>query len=134
MPPVKLLKVCLHEYFPDTEIIVSVGNYDVVPDYYLQLTAEDSPLGHVYNHSMTAEDASMLGVLYRSLSNMDNTAKSSNNKAILNADDEWTFLRGGYHSRIFHDGKLILLSLNMVPTIMRPSQCIRRILASNFFG
>ena len=103
---------------PDTEIIVSVGNNDVVPDYYLQLTEEDSPLGHVYNHSMTAGDAGMLGVLYRSLSSTtaNNTAteSSSNTKAILNANDEWTFLRGGYYSRMFHDGKLILLSLNTV--------------------
>lgn len=112
---VESLSAMLQEYFPDAEIVVCVGNNDVVPDYYLRLTGEDSPLGHVYDHSMTAEDAGMLGVLYRSLSNnMDNTAKSSNNKAILNADDEWTFLRGGYYSRIFHDGKLILLSLNTV--------------------
>ena len=108
----------LYQYFPDTEIIVSVGNNDVVPDYYLQLTEEDSPLGHVYNHSMTAGDAGMLGVLYRSLSSTtaNNTAteSSSNTKAILNANDEWTFLRGGYYSRMFHDGKLILLSLNTV--------------------
>ena len=50
----------LYQYFPDTEIIVSVGNNDVVPDYYLQLTEEDSPLGHVYNHSVTAGDAGMV--------------------------------------------------------------------------
>jgi sphingomyelin phosphodiesterase acid-like 3 len=103
----KYLSKMLHEYFPDTEIIVSVGNNDVVPDYYLELKEEDTPLG---NLSISVDDAGMLGVLFDALSNK-NTAS---NKAILTHDDEWTFLRGGYYSRMFHDGNLVLLSLNTV--------------------
>jgi sphingomyelin phosphodiesterase acid-like 3 len=102
----KNLTTILHEYFPDTQVIVSVGNNDVVPDYYLELKEENSALG---NLSLSVEDAGMLGVLYDALN--DNSTKNS---AILTRDDEWTFLRGGYYSRMLHDGKLIILSLNTV--------------------
>ncbi|KAL7514108.1 hypothetical protein ACHAXN_011335 [Cyclotella atomus] len=102
----KNLSTILHEYFPETQIIVSVGNNDVVPDYYLELKEENSALG---NLSLSVEDVGMLGVLYDALN--DNSTK---NRAILTRDDEWTFLRGGYYSRMLHDGKLIILSLNTV--------------------
>jgi hypothetical protein len=52
------LTLILHEYFPDTEIVISVGNNDVVPDYYLELKEEDTTLG---NLSFSSEDAGMLG-------------------------------------------------------------------------
>ena len=103
----RYLSKIVHEYFPNTKIIVSVGNNDVVPDYYLELKEEDSPLG---NLSLTVEDAGMLGVLYDAFSKNH----TNNNRAILNPDDKWTFLRGGYYSRMLHDGNLIILSLNTV--------------------
>ena len=104
---IKNLSAIVHEYFPSTKIIVSVGNNDVVPDYFLELKEEDSPLG---NLSLSVEDAGMLGVLYDAFSKNH----TKNNGAILNPDDKWTFLRGGYYSTMIHDGKLIILSLNTV--------------------
>ena len=116
--------VMVQEAFPDTEIIYSIGNNDVVPDYYLQLQNENSPLGSA---DLIVEEAGMLGIIYNALIDGDlnnsttlaeeegpkqqeRTAK----KAILTADDEWTFLRGGYYSRNLHDGKLTVLSLNTI--------------------
>lgn len=100
--------------FPQAEIIVSVGNNDVVPDYYLQLQNEDTPLG---SH-MTAADSGMVGVIFNALSNHANSATSeaqpNGSPNILTPNDEQTFLRGGYYSRNFHDGTLTVLSLNTV--------------------
>lgn len=100
----------LNESFPNTPVVLSVGNNDVVPDYYLELKEENTPLG---NLSLAVEDAGMLGVIFQALSNTT-TSEGKNKKAILTEDDEWTFLRGGYYSRSFHDGSLVVLSLNTV--------------------
>ena len=103
--------------FPGVGIIVSIGNNDVVPDYYLQLQEEDAPLGSLPN-TLTPESAGMIGVIFKALSSHANNSTTTNGKsksrAILKADDEWTFLRGGYYSRNIHDGTLTVLSLNTV--------------------
>eukprot|EP00804_Cyclotella_cryptica_P030672 CCRYP_009123-RA/>CCRYP_009123-RA protein AED:0.00 eAED:0.00 QI:465/-1/1/1/-1/1/1/159/464 len=104
------LSAILNEYFPETQIIVSVGNNDVVPDYYLELKEESTPLG---NLSLSVEDAGMLGVLYSALSN-EHTSTTKRGRGLLTQADEWTFLRGGYYSRMLHNGNLIVLSLNTV--------------------
>jgi len=109
--------------FPESEVIVSLGNNDVVPDYYLQLMADDEgiPLG-------TPETAGMLGVIYNALSRQDANDNatttlteeqrieggSSKTKTVLTTDDKRTFLRGGYYSRTFHNDTLTVLSLNTV--------------------
>ncbi|KAL7549140.1 hypothetical protein ACHAWF_012409 [Thalassiosira exigua] len=104
--------------FPESEIVVSIGNNDVVPDYYLQLQDEDSPLGSVNN--LTAESAGMIGVIYNALSNhaiateAEGLPDKAFGKATLTPSDAWTFLRGGYYSRNFHNGTLTILSLNTV--------------------
>lgn len=106
---VKELVEILNEYFPDTQIIVSLGNNDVVPDYYLELKEESTPLG---NTTLSVEDAGMLGVLFDALSS--NLTTNTKSRSLLTPDDEWTFLRGGFYSRALHNEKLILLSLNTV--------------------
>ncbi|KAL7431657.1 hypothetical protein ACHAXM_002765, partial [Skeletonema potamos] len=83
------LAILFTQTFPGVEIIVSLGNNDVVPDYYLQLRDEIS------------EDSGMLSVIYSALSN------------IVSTEEKSTFLRGGYYSRVLPDG-LTLLSINTV--------------------
>lgn len=105
-----ILSAMMKEYFPETDIIVSVGNNDVVPDYYLELKEESTALG---NSSLSVKDAGMLGVLFSALSH-DETESPKTGSGLLTQADEWTFLRGGYYSRILHNGNLIVLSLNTV--------------------
>lgn len=112
----------IKDAFPDTEVIVSVGNNDIVPDYYLRLQDESAPLG---KSNLTPEVSGMVGVLFNALSNnaegstatkletpmvLEETPK----KAILTARDGWTYLRGGYYSRTVHNGSLTILSLNTI--------------------
>ena len=105
--------------FPESEIIVSLGNNDVVPDYYLQLQDETAPLG---SSSLTPDSAGMLGILFNALSkNADaiatipeNTTKEIPTETVLRPSDAWTFLRGGYYSRNVNNGMLTILSLNTV--------------------
>jgi len=127
----------LNSAFPESEIIVCLGNNDVVPDYYLQLfddedDEEDTPLGSSLSTALTPESSGMLGVLFNALSRRrddaatDNSTtilteraeedepSSANQKTILNADDRSIYLRGGYHSRTLHEGTLTILSLNTV--------------------
>ena len=103
------------EAFPDVEIIVSLGNNDVVPDYYLQLQQCDTS-----TKAMTPEDSGMLGIIYNAL--LGNTqGQSSDNiqvgeqrkgQSLLSAEDS-TYLKGGYYSRVLPDG-LTVLSINTV--------------------
>jgi sphingomyelin phosphodiesterase acid-like 3 len=104
------LSAMLKEYFPETEIIVSLGNNDVVPDYFLELKEESTELG---NSSLSVKDAGMLGVLFSALS-YDETETQKSGRGLLTQSDEWTFLRGGYYSRTLHNGNLMVLSLNTV--------------------
>ncbi|KAL7530139.1 hypothetical protein ACHAXR_003328 [Thalassiosira sp. AJA248-18] len=103
----------LEQAFPETEIIVSIGNNDVVPDYYLRLQDESAPLG---NSNLTPELAGMVGVIFNALSAKSAGGQSNAvpKKGILTQNDEWTFLRGGYYSRTLHNDTLTILSLNTV--------------------
>lgn len=122
--------------FPELEVIVSLGNNDVVPDYYLQLMEDDDDddgeditmLGSSsFATTLTPESAGMLGVIYNALSRQDANNSTtplageqttdngtSKQKTILTTNDKDTFLRGGYYSRTFHNNTLTVLSLNTV--------------------
>ena len=94
--------------FPDAEVIFSVGNNDVVPDYYLELEGEN-------DSSLTVETAGMLGVLFQALTATSDTQHNgTSSRTLLTPGDQSTFLRGGYYSRSLHDGHLVILSLNTV--------------------
>lgn len=103
------------EAFPDVEIIISLGNNDVVPDYYLQLQDEPAPQG---NLSGKSEDSGMLGIIYNALSieyeSSDNfkVGLKRSSRSLLSSDDKATYLRGGYYSRVFSG--LTVLSINTV--------------------
>jgi sphingomyelin phosphodiesterase acid-like 3 len=110
--------------FPEVELIISLGNNDVVPDYYLQLQGETSNVGNV---SMTPEDSGMLSVIYNALiddgresSGYIQAGQQSRGQSLLSAEDSSTYLKGGYYSRALTDG-LTVLSMNTV-------------LYSSFFG
>ena len=121
--------------FPESEVIVSLGNNDVVPDYYLELLEEDdnienNALKKGSSTTLTPETAGMLGVVYNALS-IDNSSTAninsttlpelslgdpvpSNTGLVLTSNDQPSFLRGGYYSRTLHNGALTILSLNTV--------------------
>ena len=105
------------EVFPDVEIIFSMGNNDVVPDYYLQL--EDEP-PTMTNSSMTPEESGMLGIIYNALRDNSEVISESNQigaqrrgLGLLSVEDSSTFLKGGYYSRVLSNG-LTILSINSV--------------------
>ena len=117
----------LRDAFPNATIVICLGNNDVVPDYYLELYEDDENDGNGNEGRgmmPTPQTAGMLGVLYDALvGDIDEDGMSS---SILTSEDMSTFLRGGYYHRTFHDGSLIVLSLNTVlyssfhgPTIHR---------------
>lgn len=102
--------------FPDTEIIYSVGNNDVVPDYYLKLEDQNTPPG---NSTLKPESAGMLGRIFDALSTSaepkiveGQRIKSPN--TVLTSSDQSTFLQGGYYHRNIHNGALAVLSINTV--------------------
>ncbi|KAL9184296.1 hypothetical protein ACHAXT_002382 [Thalassiosira profunda] len=98
--------------FPGSEVIVSVGNNDVVPDYYLALEDEDETLG---SSELTSERTGMLGEIFKRLKGVTKELLSGTNYTeMMTPEDEGTFLRGGYYSRTLHDGALTVLSLNTV--------------------
>ena len=104
--------------FPESEIILSLGNNDVVPDYYLELINDDDDDDNESNNLTTTtkfmpETSGMLGVIYNSLASIS-TGTNNITTTLLVADDQSTFLRGGYYSRTVHDGALTILSLNTV--------------------
>lgn len=107
--------------FPESEIIVSLGNNDVVPDYYLELYDEGGDDLSLGSTTLTPQTAGMLGVLYNALSR-GQTENATNapdglpgtNPVLLESGDETTFLHGGYYSRTVHNGALTILSLNTV--------------------
>lgn len=113
----------IKDAFPETEIIISVGNNDIVPDYYLRLQDESAPLG---KSNLTPEVSGMVGVLFNALSNNAEDATATKleeepivlqetpTNSILTASDGWTYLRGGYYSRTVHNGSLTILSLNTI--------------------
>jgi len=85
--------------FPETEVILSLGNNDVVPDYYLELPEDGE------------QDAGgMLGLLHGSL----NTTNSTSAKPALDHNDRPTFLRGGYYLREVHGDRVVILCLNTI--------------------
>jgi len=121
--------------FPNSEIIVSLGNNDVVPDYYLQLFEDGNDDEDVSftETTLTPEDSGMLGVLFNALTSTgsshsnDNTTSTTSTRLlgeqsdnetimepILIASDQSTFLRGGYYSRQIHNGAITILSINTV--------------------
>ncbi len=110
--------------FPGVEVIISIGNNDVVPDYYLQLQGESSNSSNL----MTPENSGMLGIIYNALSGNDMEELTNYNqvgaqrrgRSLLSVEDSATFLKGGYYSRVLPDG-LTVLSINTV-------------LYSSFFG
>lgn len=119
---IKDLVALFDSAFPGVEIIFSIGNNDIVPDYYLQLPTNSS------NMSLTSEDSGMLGIIYNALQSNDEEELSIYNqlgsqkrsRSLLSAADSATFLKGGYYSRVLPDG-LTVLSINTV-------------LYSSFFG
>jgi len=122
--------------FPSSEIILSLGNNDVVPDYYLQLFEDGNENDGDVSFTETTllpEDSGMLGVLFNALTSTgsahsnDNTTattstrlleEQSDNETIMEpiliASDQSTFLRGGYYSRQIHNGAITILSINTV--------------------
>ena len=120
---IKNLVALFDDAFPDVEIIVSIGNNDIVPDYYLQL-----PFASTSNLTLTSEDSGMLGIIYNALYGNDEEESSNYNqlgekrrrRSSLSAEDSSTFLKGGYYSRALPNG-ITVLSLNTV-------------LYSSFFG
>jgi len=103
--------------FPGVEVIISIGNNDVVPDYYLQLQGEMSNSTGL----MTPEDSGMLGIIYNALSgngeeeltNFNQVGAQRRGRNLLSVGDSATFLKGGYYSRVLPDG-LTILSINTV--------------------
>lgn len=103
--------------FPGVEVIISIGNNDVVPDYYLQLPGEASNSSNL----MTPEESGMLGIIYNALSGNDEEELTNYNQVgaqrrsrnLLSVGDSATFLKGGYYSRVLPDG-LTVLSINTV--------------------
>ncbi len=120
---IKDLVALFDDAFPDVEIIVSIGNNDIVPDYYLQL-----PSASTSNLTLTSEDSGMLGIIYNALYGNDDDVSSDYNqlgekrrgRSLVSAEDSSTFLKGGYYSRVLPNG-ITVLSLNTV-------------LYSSFFG
>lgn len=123
--------------FPNVEIIYSVGNNDVVPDYYLRLPSDSEQVGSEDGEGSdeastttttadTTNDIGMLEVIFNSLfgQSSDNNltittttsiASTRQTKSILSPDDRNTFLTGGYYSRYLHsDNSLLVLSINTV--------------------
>ncbi len=110
------------EAFPDAEIILSLGNNDVVPDYYLQLQEDILSDGDSLS-SAEPVDYGMLGIIYNSLSSEGKEVSPANNynislgqrrsRSLLSAKDKVTFLKGGYYSRQLSDS-LTILSINTV--------------------
>lgn len=103
--------------FPGVEVIISIGNNDVVPDYYLQLQGDMSNSSKL----MTPEDSGMLGIIYNALSENNQEESTTYNQVgaqrrgrnLLSVGDSATFLKGGYYSRVLPDG-LTVLSINTV--------------------
>ena len=110
---IRELASIVQEYFPKAEIIFSIGNNDVVPDYHLDLMGDTHSI-------LDVKSAGMLGVIYQALSiddgtkNTQATGNGGMGRAYLKSSDKFTFLRGGYYYRTFHNGSLIVLSLNTV--------------------
>ena len=115
----------IRDAFPDSVVVVCLGNNDVVPDYYLELP-EDGAGGEGGGVAMpTPETAGMLGIMYDALSGItanddyddassSSSSSSSSPSSILTSSDAPTFLRGGYYVRMVHSGSLAILSLNTV--------------------
>ena len=121
---VQTFATMLRSTFPNTDIIVCVGNNDVVPDYYLKLEDENNMMKAGGNDRKTIETTTtrtlsmgMLSVLYEALGDSsvdEGSSSSSSSSLILQSIDEPTFLKGGYYSRTVHEGKITILSLNTV--------------------
>ena len=118
---IKELVALFDDAFPDVEIIFSIGNNDLVPDYYLQLPTNSS------NLSLASEDSGMLGIIHNALRGNDEESSNYNqlgaqrkSRSLLSAEDSSMFLKGGYYSRDLPDG-ITILSVNTV-------------LYSSFFG
>jgi sphingomyelin phosphodiesterase acid-like 3 len=108
----------LRTAFPNATVVICLGNNDVVPDYYLELYEDkerrEDGHGNGDDGGMpTPQNAGMLGVLYDALVG-DDVDEDGTSSSILTYEDMSTFLRGGYYHRTFHDGSLIVLSLNTV--------------------
>ncbi|KAL3816384.1 hypothetical protein ACHAXA_008354 [Cyclostephanos tholiformis] len=104
--------------YPNSIIVICLGNNDVVPDYYLELFEDGNGNGEGGGGGEvppTPETAGMLGVLYDALvGNIDDDDEDYVPSSILKSEDMSTFLRGGYYHRTLHDGSMIILSLNTV--------------------
>jgi len=125
------LTVIVQEYFPNTQIVFSIGNNDVVPDYYLNFLDTDSAEAVNDNAGSSAENfassassmstneesTGMLDLIYQALNadgyNTDSFANTLQT-SVLKPTDQHTFLKGGYYYRSFHNGGLLILSLNTV--------------------
>lgn len=122
---VRTFATMLRSTFPNSVIIVCVGNNDVVPDYYLRLEDENNTMKAGGNERKTIETTTtktlsmgMLSVLYEALGDSSedegSSSSSSSSSLILMSPDQPTFLKGGYYSRTVHEGKITILSLNTV--------------------
>ncbi|KAL7470463.1 hypothetical protein ACHAXS_010703 [Conticribra weissflogii] len=124
------LTAIVQEYFPSTQIVFSIGNNDVVPDYYLNFKEASSNEANNDNAGTSAEkfassesststmekSIGMIDLIYQALNadSNDDYFKNALQTSVLKSTDQHTFLKGGYYYRSFHNGNLLILSLNTV--------------------
>jgi predicted phosphodiesterase len=113
---VRTFATMLRATFPNSIIVVCVGNNDVVPDYYLKLV-DESERKIMETATTRTLSMGMLSVLYEALGDSSedkSSSSSSSSSLIIQSTDEPTFLKGGYYSRTVQEGKITILSLNTV--------------------